>query len=123
MIGRAGSSAFLEKIYKINGKHLFEYPLIEALKVKKIEKLFISTDCPVILRKSKRYKVEHIKRPKHLANKKALGEDVFHHAYLNILKKEKIKSNQIEAIVLLFANGATVNKSIIIKGIENFIKK
>ena len=119
LIGRAGSSAFPGKnILKINGKHLFEYPLIEALKVKKIEKLFISTDCPVILKKSKRYKVEYIKRPKYLANKKALGEDVFHHAYLNILKKEKITSDQIEALVLLLANGATVNKNLISKGIE-----
>ena len=42
LIGRAGSSAFPGKnILKINGKHLFEYPIIEALKVKKIEKLFI----------------------------------------------------------------------------------
>ena len=33
LIGRAGSSAFPGKnILKINGKHLFEYPLIEALK-------------------------------------------------------------------------------------------
>ena len=123
LIGRAGSSAFPGKnILKINGKHLFEYPLIEALKVKQIEKIFISTDCPVILKKSKRYKVDYIQRPKNLANKKALGEDVFQHAYFNILKKENITSNHIEAIVLLFANGATVNKNLIIKGIKTLQK-
>ena len=96
--------------------------MIEALKVKQIEKIFISTDCPVILKKSKRYKVDYIKRPKNLANKKALGEDVFQHAYFNILKKENITSNHIEAIVLLFANGATVNKNLIIKGIKTLQK-
>ena len=78
LIGRAGSSAFPGKnILKINGKHLFEYPLIEALKVKQIEKIFISTDCPVILKKSKRYKVDYIKRPKNLANKRHLEKMFF----------------------------------------------
>ncbi len=123
MIGRAGSTGFPGKnILKINGKHLFEYPLREVLKVKKIAKLFISSDCPVILKKSKRYKVGYIKRPKYLANKKALGDDVFQHAYFNILKKEKITSDQIESIVLLFANGATVNKNLINKGIDILLK-
>ena len=124
MIGRAGSTGFPGKnILKIYGKHLFEYPLREVLKVKKIEKLYISSDCPVILQKSKRYKVDYIKRPKYLANKKALGDDVFQHAYFNILKKEKITSKQIESIVLLFANGATVNKNLICKGIDILRKK
>ena len=49
MIGRAGSSGFPGKnILKINGKHLFEYPLIAAKKVNQIDKIYISTDCNVI---------------------------------------------------------------------------
>ena len=119
MIGRAGSTGFPGKnILKINGKHLFEYPLTEAVKTKEIDKIFVSTDCPVIIKKSKKYNVTLIKRPKNLTNKKALGEDVFQHAYLNLLKTEKIKQDEINVIVLLFANGATVNKTMIRKGIR-----
>ena len=119
MIGRAGSTGFPGKnILKINGKHLFEYPLTEATKTKEIDKIFVSTDCPVIIKKSKKYNVTLIKRPKNLTNKNALGEDVFQHAYLNLLKTEKIKQDEINVIVLLFANGATVNKTMISKGIR-----
>lgn len=119
MIGRAGSTGFPGKnILKINNKHLFEYPLIAANNVSQIDKIFISTDCKVIKSKSKKYKVDYIDRPKKLANKKALGEDVFQHAYNSLKKKEKIDKDNIEFIILLFANGATVNSKHIKKGID-----
>lgn len=119
MIGRAGSSGFPGKnILKINDKHLFEYPLIAAKKVNQIDKIYISTDCNVIKKKSKKYKVEYIDRPKKLADKKALGEDVFQHAYNKIKEKENVDKNEIEFIILLFANGATVTTKLIKKGIN-----
>ena len=65
MIGRAGSTGFPKKnIKKILGRRLFEYPLIASKNSKYIDKIFISTDCPVITRVSKKYGVIHIKRPK-----------------------------------------------------------
>ena len=87
MIGRAGSTGFPKKnIKKILGRRLFEYPLIASKNSKYIDKIFISTDCPVITRVSKKYGVIHIKRPKKLANNKALGEDVYEHGYFEIKK-------------------------------------
>ena len=123
LIGRAGSTGYPGKnTIKINGKHLFEYPLIAAQKTKKIHKMFISTDCKVISKKAKKYKVNFIKRPSYLANNKALGDDVFKHAYESILKIENKKPSEIELLVLLFANAATINQNLINKGIS-FLRK
>ena len=87
MMGRAGSTGFPNKnIKKVLGRRLCEYPLLASRNSKKIDKIFVSTDCPVISRVSKKYGAIHIKRPKKLANKKALGEDVFQHGYFQIRK-------------------------------------
>ena len=119
LIGRAGSTGYPGKnIVKINNKFLFEYPLIATKKTKKVDKIFISTDCKIISKNAKKYNVSFIKRPKYLADKKALGEDVFKHAYDKILKSEKKKDKDIEFIILLFANGATINDTLINKGID-----
>mgnify|MGYP003706368033 CR=1 FL=1 len=44
-----------KNIYKIHKKHLFEFPIISALKTKMIDQLYISTDCPVIKKVSSKY--------------------------------------------------------------------
>ena len=121
MIGRAGSGGFPKKnITKILGKRLCEYSLIAAKKSKYINKIFVSTDCPTIRSVSKKYNASIIHRPKKLCTNKALGEDVFRHGYFQIKKLEKNKD--IEFIVLLFANVATVSHKLIDKGIS-FLKK
>ena len=48
LIGRKGSKGFLEKILKRLTVNECEYPLLAAKQTKSIEKIFISTDCPVI---------------------------------------------------------------------------
>ena len=54
MIGKKTSYGIPGKnIFKIHKKHLFEYPIISAIKSKKIDKLYISTDCPTIKKVSK----------------------------------------------------------------------
>ena len=56
MIGRAGSTGFPKKnIKKVLGRHLFEYPLIASNNSKYIDKIFVSTDCPVMTKGSKKY--------------------------------------------------------------------
>ena len=46
MIGRKGSKGFPNKnIKKIFEKSVCEYPIIAAKKSKKINKIFVSTDC------------------------------------------------------------------------------
>ena len=123
MIGRAGSKGFPGKnLKKVLGRSLYEYPLIAAKKSKYIDRIFISTDCPTIARRGKKYGATIIKRPKKLADSKALGEDAFQHGYFEILKKLNIDSKKIEFIVLLMANAPTVTEKLIDKGI-NILKK
>ena len=119
MIGRKGSVGFPRKnIYPVLGRPLCAYPLLAAKESKQVDRIFVSTDCPIIKKKSKKYGVEFIKRPKKLANSKALGDHVFEHAYFEIKKKLNLKKNDIEFVILLFANAATVTSAIIDKGIK-----
>ena len=119
MIGRAGSQGFPGKnTKKILGKSLCEFPLIACKKSKYIKKIFVSTDCPLIKKISKKYDAEFIKRPKRLSSNKALGDHVFEHGYFEIKKKLNIKKDDIEFVVLLFANAATINSKIIDRGIK-----
>ena len=114
LIGRKGSRGFKGKnITKILGKYSCEYPLIAAKKSKFIKKIFISTDCPKIMKIGKKYNVEFINRPKRLANSKSLGEDVFKFTFEQIKKKHK----NISLVVLLMANAPAVNSTMIDKGI------
>ena len=56
MIGRAGSQGLLQKnTRKILGKSLCEYPLIACKKSKYIERIFVSTDCKIIKKISRKY--------------------------------------------------------------------
>ena len=98
MMGRAGSIGFPKKnIKKVLGRHLFEYPLIASKNSKYIDKIFVSTDCPVITRVSKKYGAIHIKRPKKLTTNKALGEHVYEHGYFEIKKILDRKSTRLNS--------------------------
>ena len=119
MIGRAGSVGFPNKnISKVSGKYLCEYSLMAAKKSKYIEKIFVSTDCPKIKKISLKYGANIINRPKNLAKRKALGDDVFKHGYFKIKKILEKNNKKIDLLVLLFANVATVNSKLINKGIK-----
>ena len=119
MIGRIGSKGFPGKNMKlVLGKPLCEYPLIAAKKSKFVEKIFVSTDCSQISEISKKYKCVLLNRPKELATNEALGEDVYRYAYLqikNILRKE---NKNIDLVVLLMANAATITSDLIDQGVK-----
>jgi|TARA_B100001971_G_scaffold178302_1_gene173140 CMP-N-acetylneuraminic acid synthetase len=119
MIGRAGSAGFPNKnIRKVLGRRLCEYPLIACKNSKYVNKIFVSTDCPIITRTCKNYDAIHIKRPRRLTNNKALGEHVFEHGYFEIKKILNLETKDIEFIVLLMANAPTVSGKLIDKGIS-----
>jgi len=122
LIGRAKSKGFPNKnIKKINNKHLFEFPIIACQRSKIVDKIFVSTDSNIIKKKIKKISnVEIINRSKKLATDKALGEDVFLDAYLQI--KKKYKKNKIEFLILLFANSVTLSKKMLTNGVE-FLRK
>ena len=93
MIGRKGSKGFPNKnIKKIFEKSVCEYPIIAAKKSKKINKIFVSTDCDNKKKITKKYDVQYIPRPKKLNTDKALGDHVFLHC-AKFLKKNTAKSN------------------------------
>ena len=123
MMGRAGSTGFPKKnLKKILGRRICEYPLIACKNSKNIDKIFVSTDCPTIAKICKKYGGTHINRPKSLASKNALGEDVYEHGYKEIKKILKIETKDIEFIVLLMANAPTLTSKLINKGI-NILRK
>ena len=87
MIGRAKSVSLPGKnTLSVLGKKLCEYPLIAASKSKYVERIFVSTDCPIISKIAKNYNASIIARPTELANSEALGEHVFQHGYFEIKK-------------------------------------
>lgn len=119
MIGRAGSVGFPGKnTTSILGRPLAAYPLIAAKASKQVEKIYVSTDCPKIMEIGSRWEAELIERPTELATKEALGEHVFVHGYREISKRLAQDGKQVELMVLLFANAATVTGELIDKGIE-----
>ena len=119
MMGRAGSIGFPQKnTKKILGRRLFEYPLLACKNSKYVNKIFVSTDCPIITKISKKYGAIHIKRPKKLTTNKALGEHVYEHGYFEIKKMVNLGVKNIEFIVLLMANAPTITGKLIDKGIN-----
>ena len=119
MMGKKKSAGFPNKnIKRILGRRLCEYPLIACKNSKHISKIFVSTDCPIIMQTSKKYGAIHIKRPKKLATSKALGDHVFEHGYFEIKKILNLDEKQIEFVVLLMANAPTITGKLIDKGID-----
>jgi len=106
LLGRKGSVGFPNKnTTKIFGRKLAEYPIIHAKKSKYIDKIYLSTDDPKLIRVAKKQEVEIIERPDYLCTNEALGEDAFKHGYEVI--KERNKNENFEFIVLLFCNAVT----------------
>jgi hypothetical protein len=118
MIGRAGSTGFPGKnIYPILGRPLAAYPLMAAQASKHVDEIYVSTDSPEIMEIGRKFGAKLIERPAHLATKQALGEHVFVHGYQEIVKN-LAGTEEIELMVLLFANGATLTAGLIDQGIE-----
>lgn len=116
LLGREGSSGFPGKnVYPVLGRPLMVYPLLAALNSKYVDKVFVSTDSRKIKEITKQYGAEVIDRPVYLCTKEALGEDAYLHGYNWI--KEHISSD-IELMILLFCNAATLLTSEIDYGIE-----
>ena len=124
MIGRSGSKGLPGKnVRKVLGRPLAEYPIIAAKKSKCISRIFVSTDCKHITKIAKVHNVDVIKRPKYLATSKALGENVFEHAYFVAKKKLLDEGYKINFVALLFANAPNVTGKLIKEGISILSKK
>jgi len=119
MIGRKGSIGFPGKnIYPVLGRPLAAYPLLAARNSQHVERIYVSTDSPEIMMITKEHDAELIERPPQLATKQALGEDVFAHGYHEIKRMLAKEGLDIELMVLLFANAATLNSDLIDMGVD-----
>jgi hypothetical protein len=116
LLGRKGSRGFPGKnTLQILGHPLAWYPMQTALSVDKIDKVYLSTDDTVLMQIAENIGVEVIERPEYLASNEALGEHAYVHGYEEIKKRNS--EQQIEMVVLLFCNAATISVNAIDEGI------
>ena len=119
MIGRDGSVGFPKKnVFPVLGRPLAAYPLLAAKSARLVERVFVSTDSPGLMAIASDHGAELIERPAALATKEALGEDVFVHGYYEIKRRLALEELEVELVVLLFANAATITGDLIDQGIQ-----
>jgi len=117
ILGRKSSKGFPGKnTFSINGKPLAWYPMKIATDLSDIDKVYLSTNDPELMDIAKSIGVNIIERPDYLCSDTALGDDAYVHGYQEILKDNP--DCNIDIVILLFCNVATVTKSIISEGIQ-----
>lgn len=116
LIGRGGSTGLPGKnTMKLVGRPLMEYPILAAQHSRCIDKIYLSTDSADIADVGKRLGAEIIERPPYLATKEAKSEDAFVHGFETIKARY---GKPVDAIALLFCNGATITPGFIDQGYD-----
>ena len=119
LIGRAGSSGLPGKnTIPVLGRPLAEYPLMIAAKTKSIDRLYLSTDSPDLIKLGSSYGAHIIERPDYLCTNEALGEDAYVHAHKIIIEELSSENQSPNLYILLMANSPTVNSDQIEEGIS-----
>jgi CMP-N-acetylneuraminic acid synthetase len=115
-IGKDKSMGCPGKNYmQLLGRQLNEYSLMAAKNCAQIEKLYISTDSPLIKATAPQYGATVIDRPAELATPESLTEDVLTHAYDFITED---LGERPEMVVLLFANTPMTDRDKLSEAIE-----
>jgi hypothetical protein len=119
LLGRKGSTGFPGKnLYPVLERPLAGYPLLAAQYAKNVDQVYISTDDERLMVLAQEHGAQVIVRPPELATPEALGEDAFVHGYNIIRDRAAQHGQQIELMVLLFCNAATILASTIDAGIQ-----
>lgn len=117
LIGRKGSVGFPGKnLYPVLGRPLAWYPMMAAKSSELVDKVYLSTDDEALKKMAQENDIEVIDRPKELCTNEARGLDAFIHGFQLIKKMNKGK--EIEFVVLMFCNAATVLSKTIDEGIR-----
>lgn len=117
LMGRKGSKGFPQKnLYPVLGRPLAFYPMNAAKTCHEINKVYLSTDDEELMRLADENGIEIIQRPPELCTDSALGEHVFRHAFHEA--RNRNPDAQIELIVLLLCNSASVTPDIISEGVK-----
>lgn len=116
LLGREGSVGFPGKnTMPLLGRPLMEYPLLAALNAVLVDEVYVSTDSERIKEIGRNNGAQIIDRPAYLCSKEALGEDAYVHGYRHI--RDEL-NKEVEMMVLLFCNAATVTSAMIDEGIR-----
>lgn len=119
MLGRDGSRGFPGKnTTPVLGRPLMAYPLLAAKASKHVERAYVSTDSPGIKKVALEYGARVIDRPAELCTPQALGEDAFAHGFRLIQDEVRKEGQELELLVLLFCNAATVSAELIDEGVK-----
>lgn len=117
LMGRKNSKGFPGKnLYEVLGRPLGWYPMNAAKKCPEVDKVYLSTDDERLMELAGENGVLTIERPAELCTDRALGEDVYLHAYNSV--KEDNKGVDVEIIVLLMCNAVCINSETIAEGIK-----
>mgnify|MGYP001498238726 CR=1 FL=1 len=108
-----------KNLLPIKGLPMFVYTLFKAMKSKKINSFYVSTESKKIIQICNDFKIKFIKRPKYLAGKKIEKQEVIVNA-LNQLKKKKITP---KIVISLQANSPEVKTTQIDNALYFFEKK
>jgi len=113
LIGRKGSMSVPGKnSCNILGKPMAWYPMNAACNSSLVDATYLSTDDDELMDIALSLGVKVIKRPKYLCDNMALAEDAYKHA-LGEIEKEI----DVDLLVTLFCNAATVTSDLIDEGI------
>jgi CMP-N-acetylneuraminic acid synthetase len=101
-----------------NVRHLLGRPMAEygfmAAHAAGVDRHYVSTDSAEIAAIGKRYGAHHIARPADLATPDSLTEAVLEHAFAEM---EREAGQQIDTVVLVFANAPAIDVDLIREGI------
>ena len=124
IFARGGSKGVPGKnIRLLGGKPLIAYSIETALQSQFINRIIVSTDDEEIMAIGREYGAKIIVSPPELCTKEALGEDAYVHGYEVIRERLKAEGSrqegkEVELMVLLFCNAATITAETIDAGIE-----
>ena len=119
IFARGGSKGIKNKnLIKVKGKPLLTYSLSLAKKIRKIEKIFVSTDDKRISNLAKKYGAHIIKRPKKLASDKSNELESWKHA-VRFLSEKKDK---FDIFLSLPCTAPLRNKTDILNSLKKFSK-
>jgi len=118
LLGREGSVGFPGKnTVPVLGRPLLTYPMLAALNSPSVDRVYFSTDSERYKEIGREHGIRIIDRPPELATKEALGEDAFAHGYRVIRDEVRAEGKELELMVLLFCNAATLVPETIEAGI------